>query len=102
MLGVACVNCRVFTEVRPIEMGTKFGVRRLDCALYNLDSTVKRSESTEWSAAVDELHIPLRTHWVKDAPSDIGIGIGSDIGNRFSMYDSDSDSEVCAYLESEG
>jgi len=71
--------------------------------LLSLDSAVERAESTERSATIDELRIPLRIHWVKDAPS--GIGIGVDIGNRFSMYDFDSDSdadaEMCAYLESD-
>ena len=63
-----------------------------------LDTAVVWSESIERSATIDELRIPVRTHWVKDAPSGIGIGIGVDIGNRISMYDSDrdSDADICA------
>ena len=49
---------------------------------------------------VDELRIPLRTHSVNDAPSGIGIDIGVDIGSRFSMYDSDSDAQMCAHQKS--
>ena len=67
----------------------------------NLDSAVEWAESTRRSTTIDELRIPLRTHWVKDAPP--GIGIGVDLGNRFSLYDSDSDSgtEICADEESD-
>ena len=81
------------------------GVLGLRYPIADLGNFVQGLETTRagWRTRKSPLrrlygNLPLEPK-VKDSP--FGIGIGVDIGNRFSIYDSDSDSEIRAYLESD-